>query len=103
VVRKKIHERRIMDCGDSVTDSFNSKQLDSFADFLGSADFTGVHQAVESELGGFVISGAKFRCGDAEFVSTNAEGNDRLGSTAFSSINDAHGGFRAELAKCGEN
>ena len=45
---KQAHQVRIASCGDAMSDAFDSEQGDGVADGFGSADFSGVHQAVQT-------------------------------------------------------
>ena len=63
-VGEQVHERGVVDGGDAVADPFGPEQFDGFTDFFGAADFAGVHQAMQADLGGFVVDGAKIFCRD---------------------------------------
>ena len=97
-VGEEIHQRGIVDGGDSVADAFGAEEFDGFANFLRATHFSGVDKAMQAECGGLVIDRAKFFGGHAELVAADAEGDDGFGGALAGGFDNTGGGFGAELA-----
>ena len=99
VVDEQVHERGILRGGDAVADALDVQQFDGFADFIGAADFSRVHQQVKVIFRSMLIHWPKFFGSDAHFVAANAERDNRFGLAAFCGIKDFHSGFRPEMTR----
>lgn len=82
----------------TVTDTFDGEKFNGFSDFFRTADFAGVHEATEARGSRGFIDRQKITGGDAEFVAADAERDNFRRGAAFCGVDDAHGGFGAELA-----
>ena len=75
-VGEEVHEGRIVDGSDAVTDAFDAEEFDGFANFFRTANFAGVHEAMKAQRGSGIIDGTKRDGWNAQLVATDSEGND---------------------------
>src|SRR6266436_8824239 len=87
-IREKIHERRIIDRGDAVTNPFGSEEFDSLSNLFWAANLARVDEPVQTRSRGLVVYRPQLNCGHAQLIAADAKGDD---------------GFRCALLRCFHN